>query len=56
MNHPPHLPDLAPFDFWFFPKLQNVLKGQRFADIPNIQCNVMLLQSILEKDFQDCFW
>jgi hypothetical protein len=28
-----HSPDLAPCDFWLFPKLKNALQGQRFADI-----------------------
>jgi hypothetical protein len=31
------------------------LKGQRFADIPDIQFNVMLLPGIPENDFKDCF-
>jgi hypothetical protein len=32
------------------------LKGQRFADFPDIQHNVtMLLRGIPENDFQDCF-
>jgi hypothetical protein len=52
MDYPLYSTDLAPCDFWLFPKLQNGLKGQWFADIPNIQCIVMLLQSIEEKDFQ----
>jgi hypothetical protein len=30
-----------------FPKLKQALKGQRFADIPDIQHNVMLLWAIL---------
>jgi len=33
MDHPPYSPDLAPCDFWSFPKLKNALKGQRFADL-----------------------
>jgi len=57
MDHPPYLPDLAPCDFWLFPKLKNALKGQRFADLPDIQRNVKTLpRSIPENDFQDCLW
>jgi hypothetical protein len=52
MDHPP---DLAPCDFWLFPKLKNALKGQRFPDIPDIQSNVTFLRSIPENNFQDCF-
>jgi histone-lysine N-methyltransferase SETMAR len=56
MNHPPYLPDLAPCDFWLFPKLKkNAMKGQRFADIPDIRCNMTLLRGIPENDFQDYF-
>jgi len=28
--HPPYSPDLAPSDFWLFPKLKEMLKGQHF--------------------------
>jgi len=56
MDHPPYLPDLAPCDFWLFPKLKNSLKGQRFADPSDIQRNVkMILRGVPENDFQDCF-
>jgi histone-lysine N-methyltransferase SETMAR len=56
MDHPTYSPDLAPCDFRLFPKLKNALKGQRFADLSDIQRNVKtLLQGILENDFQDCF-
>jgi len=57
MDHPPYPPDLALCDFCLFPKLKNALKGQRFADLSDIWHNVkMLLRSIPENDFQDCFW
>ena len=56
MDHPPYSPDLAPCDFWLFPKLKNSLKGQRFADLSEIQRDVKtLLRGIPENDFQDCF-
>jgi hypothetical protein len=56
LEHPPYSPDLAPCNFWLFPKLKNFLKWQRFADIPDIQRNVTtLLRGIPETDFQDCF-
>jgi histone-lysine N-methyltransferase SETMAR len=55
MDHPPYSPNLAPSHFWLFPKLKNALEGQRFADIPDIQCNMILLRGILVNDFQDCF-
>jgi hypothetical protein len=55
MDHRPYSPHLALCDFWLFPKLKNALKGQRFADIPNIQHNMTLLQGIPENYVQDCF-
>ena len=56
MDHPPYSPDLAPCDFWLFPKLKNALKEQRFADLSDIQRNVKtLLRVIPENDVQDSF-
>jgi len=56
MDHPPYSPDLAPCDFWLFPKFKNALKGQIFADLSDIQRNVKkLLRGIPENDFQDWF-
>jgi hypothetical protein len=52
MDHPPYLPDLAPYDFWTFPKLKNAPKKQIFAKIPHIHCNVMLVQHIQKMTFK----
>jgi len=27
LEHPPYFPDLAPNDFWLFPKIKSALKG-----------------------------
>jgi histone-lysine N-methyltransferase SETMAR len=55
MDHPPYSSDLAPCEFWLFPELKNALKGQRFADLSDIQHNVETsLRGIPENDFQDC--
>jgi hypothetical protein len=43
VHHPLHSSDLIPGDFWLFTNLKNVLKSQRFADIPHIQRNVTIL-------------
>jgi hypothetical protein len=37
MEHPPYSPDLAPHDFWLYPKIKSLLKGQRFQDIEDIK-------------------
>ncbi|XP_018339114.1 PREDICTED: uncharacterized protein LOC108746691 [Trachymyrmex septentrionalis] len=34
---PPYSPDMAPCDFFLFPKLKRTLKGQRFANIDEIK-------------------
>ena len=36
---PPHSPDLAPYDFWLFPKLKRPLRGHRFDTIEEIQAD-----------------
>jgi histone-lysine N-methyltransferase SETMAR len=36
MDHPPYSPDLAAADFWLFPKLKSVPKGNRFTDDEDI--------------------
>jgi hypothetical protein len=40
MDHLPYSPDLAPADFWLFPKLKSVLKGKRFSDVEDIKSSV----------------
>ena len=39
VTQPPYSPDLAPCDFWLFPKLKSPLKGERFQTIHDIQEN-----------------
>ncbi|GFV48011.1 hypothetical protein TNCV_4150971 [Trichonephila clavipes] len=34
---PPFNPDLAPSDFWLFPKLKETMKGQRFSTVAEVQ-------------------
>jgi hypothetical protein len=54
--HPPYLPDLAPCDFFLFPKMKIKLKGRRFDTIEEIQAESQKVLSMLtQKDFQDSF-
>lgn len=54
--HPPYSPDLAPCDFFLFPKLKMRLKGRRFNTVEEIQCeSQMLLNTIHESDFHSAF-
>jgi hypothetical protein len=56
MDHPPHSHDLAPTDFWLFPKLKSLLKGKRSSDAENIKSPVKKkLTDIPVKDFKNCF-
>ena len=56
LDHPPYTPDLAPSDFWLFPKLKITLKGQRFEDIVDIQQHAKtVLRNILSVNFKNCF-
>jgi transposase len=38
---PPYSPDLAPADFFLFPKLKSTLNGRRFDTFDEIQKNLM---------------
>jgi hypothetical protein len=56
LDHPPYSPDLAPCDFWLFPKLKTALKCHRYSDIADIQGHATtILQSIPQEEFQKCF-
>ena len=35
--HPPYSPNLAPNDYFFFPWMKNVLKGERFAHMEEVK-------------------
>jgi len=53
---PPYIPDLAPSDFFLFPKMELKLKGRRFDTIEAIQAESQrVLDTLIEKDFQEAF-
>ena len=53
--HPPYSPDLAPSDFFLFPKLKMKLKGRRFQTLEEIQAEPQaVLNTLRENDFQEC--
>jgi len=53
--HPPCSPDLAPSDFFIFPKLKMRLKGRRFQ-MEEIQAEWQAVLNMLrENNFQECF-
>jgi hypothetical protein len=54
--HPPYSPDLAPCDFFLFPKMKLKLKGRRFDTTEDIQAESQrVLDTVTEKDFQEAF-
>jgi hypothetical protein len=54
--HPPYSPDLAPCDFFLFPKIKLKLKGRRIDTIEEIQAeSPIVLDTVTEKDFQISF-
>ena len=54
--HPPYSPDLAPADFFLFPKHKTTWKGCRFQTIEEIQENeIRKLRVITESSFQEAF-
>jgi len=56
LQHPPYLPDLAPCNFWLFPKLKSALKGTHFESVEAVKTKATeVLKTLQEKDFQHCF-
>jgi hypothetical protein len=56
LDHPPYSPDLAPADFWLFPKVKLATKGDCHDTIQDIQgkCTAVL-NVIPQKEYSDCF-
>jgi len=56
LEHPAHSPDLAPSDFFLFPKIKEILKRRHFNDNDDIRSNTMAaLKAIPQNQFQNCF-
>ena len=50
--HPPYSPDLAPCDFWLFPKL----RGCRYETIEEMKEAVMkVIDTLTQEDFHGAF-
>ena len=41
VTQPPYSPELVPFDFSLFPKLNSPLKGKRFQTVDEVQKNII---------------
>ncbi|UYV83309.1 hypothetical protein LAZ67_23000460 [Cordylochernes scorpioides] len=56
MPQPPYSPDLAPCDFFLFPKLKRPMKGRCYATLDEIKtASKEELKKILKNDFLKCF-
>ena len=54
--HPTYSPDLAPCDFWLFPKLKENLRGSRFEKIEEMKEAVTrVVDTFTLEDFQGAF-
>ena len=54
--HPPHSSDLAPCDFWLFPKLKEKLRGCRYETIEERKEAVMkIIDTLTQEDFHGVF-
>ena len=57
VSHPPYRPDLAPCDFWLFPKLKGNIRGCRYETIEEMKEAMtkvidMLTQEVFHGAFQ----
>ena len=52
----PYSPDMAPCDFFLFPKIKRTLKGRRFTAIDDIKsASLKELKAIPKIEFEKCF-
>jgi len=52
MKTVPHSPDLAPSDFYMFPRMKRDLKGKRFQNVEEVREKT---KAITWQEFQNCF-
>jgi len=50
LDHPPYSPDLAPADYFLFPKVKYQLKGRLFDSLSDIQKAVTITLNTFAKD------
>lgn len=51
VEHPPYSPDLAPSDFYLFPRLKEHLRGKKFEDDSEVMAAVEAFWDSQDKDF-----
>ena len=56
MPQPPYSPNLAPSNFFLFPRRKKFLKGKHFADVEEVKQKMAeALKGIKTKEFKNCF-
>jgi hypothetical protein len=56
LEHTSYSPDLAPCDFFLFPKIKSALKGARFESVDAMKAKVTeLMNKLSEDDLKPCF-
>jgi histone-lysine N-methyltransferase SETMAR len=56
LQHPPYSPDLAPCDFFLFPKIKSLLKGTHFQTVDDVKIKTAeLLKGLTERNRQHFF-
>ena len=50
LEHPAYSPDLAPSDFFLFPKIKKILKGRHFDDNDDIRSNTTAAQKAITQN------
>lgn len=54
--HSPYSPDLAPLDFYAFPKVKTRLKGHRYSSVEEVQkATTAVLKDVFSQGAQGCF-
>jgi predicted acetyltransferase len=54
--HSPYSPDLAPNDFFLFPRMKRDLKGKRFQNVEEVrEKSKEALKAINLQEYQNCF-
>ncbi len=55
LKHPPYSPDLAPSDFWFYPRLKKPLRGVRFGSLDELERAVdVVVAAIPSHEYKHC--
>ena len=56
VRHPPYCPDLAPCDFWLFPKFKEKLWGCRYETIEEMKEAVTnVIDTLTQEEFRGAF-